>query len=76
VTLFVKFNQPHRLGMTGAWGMKMYEMCSICVTILTKLDDLLDENSDGENSDEESVIDIKFSEQFSQSQGCPEGHLY
>jgi hypothetical protein len=55
--------------------MKMYEMCSICVTILTKLDDLLDENEDGENSDEESVIDIKFSEQFSQSQGCPEGHL-
>jgi hypothetical protein len=30
------------------------EMCSICVTILTKLDDLLDEDEDGENSNEES----------------------
>jgi hypothetical protein len=51
------------------------EMRSICVTILTKLDDLLDKDKDGENSDEESVIDIKFSERFSQSQGCPEGYL-
>jgi hypothetical protein len=30
------------------------EMRSICVAILTKLDDLLDEDEDGENSDEES----------------------
>jgi hypothetical protein len=51
------------------------EMHSICVTILTKLDDLLDEDEDGDNSDKESMIDIKFNERFSQSQGCPEGHL-